>query len=148
MNDSIKFDFEFGEIEFDPDYRGFHFRLDDGIKTNPHHKELRKYMNKLIKEGVTRYNVDHVSIGGRDKSISLNRGNRRIDLAYWQDGTFYECELKTAYEIGLNRIWDQIREQSKNCERLTLLVPSSEVANAESLVRMQKLLNVYVQSYE
>ena len=139
---------EFFEIEMDEDGRGLHIRLDESIKSNPHHRELKKYVKKLLKQGVTKFNVDHIGLEGRDKSITLTRGKTRIDLAYWQDGIFYECELKTGYEVGLDRTWTQLKNHSKHCNRVTLLVPRIEVSRAEEMCRSFNLNNVYVQSYE
>lgn len=148
MNFEESLETEYFTITLDGDGRGFHVRIADSIKSNPHHQALKRYFKKLVDSGITKYNVDHIGGKGRDRTLQLGRGNRRLDLVYMRDGILYECELKTPYECGLDRTWIQVREQAKHCDRLTLLVARSEITNVENIIKMVKIENVFVEPYD
>lgn len=138
----------FGTIKIYDKGRHVEYDIDSSIKENRHHKELEKYVDKLLNEGVDRINCDHINVPGLDRNLKLARGKRKLDIVYYKDGRIHEIEMKTKPEVGLERTAQQLIEQSKLCENLILLVPSSEINNAEEIIRLRRINKVTVDTYE
>ncbi|GAI88195.1 unnamed protein product, partial [marine sediment metagenome] len=97
------------------------------------------YLEQLKKQGVVQYNTDHLNIPDRDLSLSLKRGKSRLDLVYYFKGKFYECELKTNREVGLDITAIQLKELAKYCEHLIVLVPRGSMEEMATVVQMINL---------
>lgn len=138
----------FFTIDIDEDGRGWHFRLDDSIKEKPHKKALLNYIVAMHERGAVHINADHCTFPYLDRNVKLNRGGRKLDCVYTYQHRVYECEIKTEREVGLNRTWEQVREQAKYCRQLTLLVPKKKVEYCNGLIKQLGILNVVVDTYE
>ncbi len=115
------------------------FELHSDVRQSIHNTALYNYVQQLKRTGVTRWNVDHLHIEGRDKTLDLIRGKARLDLVYESKGRMIECELKTAREIGLEVTARQLMELVKHCERLQLLVPGGYLKDADVVLHMLNL---------
>ena len=83
-----------------------------------------------------------------DRNLKLARGKRKLDIVYYKDGRIFEVELKTKPEIGLERTALQLIDDEKLCTNLILVVPRSEIFNAEQILKLRKINNVTVDTYE
>jgi hypothetical protein len=129
----------FGTITITDGGRHLDYDLYPDIRQSRHNVALFAYIQKLRKEGVTKFNTDHLAISGRDKRLSLVRGNARLDLVYEKRGKLYECELKTNREIGLDVTARQLNELCRHVEKLTLLVPRGALSEAEHIIGLINL---------
>jgi hypothetical protein len=148
MSSNMRIESDFFIIEMDADGRGYHVRLQQYIKRAPHNQALIKYAKKLYSSGVERINADQVTLDFLDRSLSLVRGKRRIDLVYVKNNRLVECEFKTKYECGLDRTYNQLKEQLPHCENLTLLVPRNMIEDVISILKIKKLNRITVDTYE
>lgn len=125
------------------------FELYSDIRQSRHNTALFTYVQHLLKNGLTRFNTDHLKIPGRDKSLSLTRGKARLDLVYIQGGQTYECELKTSREIGLDLTAIQLKEFAKYCEHLIVLVPRGCIEEMSTILHMINLDHrIAIQPYD
>ncbi|MBA7690157.1 hypothetical protein ES703_98681 [subsurface metagenome] len=139
----------YGTVTISDGGRKVTFELYSDIRQSRHNQALFAYLQQLIKQGITRYNTDHLNLAGRDKSLSLARGKSRLDLVYIQRGKTYECELKTSREIGLDVTARQLEEMVKYCERLIVLVPRGCLEEMATILTMINLDHqVAVQPYD
>jgi hypothetical protein len=139
----------FGTVTIANGGRSVYFELYSDIRQSRHNTALFRYIQHLIDAGVTQFNVDHIPIGGRDRRLSLDRGNNKLDLVYIQDGKTYECELKTSREIGLEVTARQLQELVKHCENLIILVPRGCTEDMSIILNMINLSQyVTVRAYD
>lgn len=125
------------------------FELHSDIHQSRHSQALFAYLEQLKKLGVTRYNVDHLNVVGRDKTLGLKRGTAKLDLVYYFKGKIYECELKTSREIGLDLTAIQLKQFAKFCERLIVLVPRGCTEEMTTILNMINLSQfVAIQPYD
>lgn len=125
------------------------FELYSDIRQSGHSKALFVYLERLKKQGVTRFNTDHLNIIGRDKSLALRRGKAKLDLVYLYNEKLYECELKTNREIGLDITAIQLKELVKYTERLILLVPRGSIEEMNTILGMINLKrHISIQPYD
>lgn len=129
----------YGTVSVSNNGRSVTFELFDDVKQSVHSTSLFTYLQRLRQEGVTRYNVDHLNIAGRDRTLDLRRGKARLDLVYEHRGIIVECELKTRREIGLETTAQQLTELVKRCEHLQLLVPRGSMDEAATILNMLNL---------
>jgi hypothetical protein len=142
------FENPFFNVTWDSDGRGFHVRLDDGIKDNLHHRLLKRYVTQIVRSGVNQFNVDHIKFEGKDRSLSLQRGKHRLDFAYIKDGRLYECEFKTENETNEDRTYTQAKGTSKYCEILRLIVPKGHEDLVNNNLILRNIHNAIVETYE
>jgi len=125
------------------------FELHSDIHQSRHSQALFAYLEHLKKLGVIQYNVDHLNITGRDKTLGLKRGTAKLDLVYYFKGKIYECELKTSREVGLDITAIQLKQFVKFCERLIVLVPSGCSEEMSTILHMMNLSElVSIQPYD
>jgi hypothetical protein len=129
----------FGTITLSNGGRSVQYELYSDIRQSTHNVALFKYVQTLMKQGVTRFNTDHIRIVGRDRSLSLTRGKAKLDLVYFKKDRFVECELKTSREIGLDVTHRQLVELCHHVDRLTLLVPRGRLEEATTIVGLIQL---------
>lgn len=113
--------------------------LNEGVSASRHNMMLLRYVKQIYKKGVDRINADHITLPFLDRSISVWRGKRKVDVVYFKNGIKYDCEIKTEREVGSDRTYKQLAELAKNCENLTLVVPQSAVENAKKNLHIFKL---------
>ncbi|MBA7587276.1 hypothetical protein ES708_29301 [subsurface metagenome] len=139
----------FGTVIISDGGRKVAFELYSDIRQSRHNQALFTYIQQLLKQGVTQYNVDHIALAGSDRRLSLQRGTARLDLVYTWQGTTYECELKTSREVGLDLTARQLKELAKYCEHLVLLVPRGCIEEARTIVTMINLdQNISIRPYD
>ena len=122
--------------------------LKSGVKASEHHTQLHRFVEKLHDSGVEHINADHISLPYLNQTISLWRGKRKLDCVYYKDGRIHECELKTPYEVGLTRTYEQLAEQLKHCENLILVTSRTAVENAKENLKLFKLEGIKIQTYD
>jgi hypothetical protein len=120
--------------------RSVSFELYGDIRQSIHNSALFAYLQQLRKQGVTRFNTDHLHVPNRDRTLSLQRGKARLDLIYEVKGQLRECELKTRREIGLEVTAQQLTELVKYCPKLYLLVPRGCLDEAATVLSMLNIL--------
>lgn len=139
----------YGTVTISQGGRKVTFELYSDIRQSRHNAALFAYLQQLTKQGVTRYNTDHLNLSSRDRTIPLIRGKARLDLVYIQNGRIYECELKTSREIGLDITAQQLIELVKHCERLIVLVPKGCIEDMSTILHMINLDHqVTIQPYD
>lgn len=129
----------FGMVTISRGGRRVTYDLHPGIKQSRHNVALYGYIERLLKDGVTRLNTSHIRVRGRDKTLSLTRGKAKLDLVYYRQGRVYECELKTSREIGLDVTAVQLTELCRHVDELTLLVPRGRLEEAHTIVQLINL---------
>lgn len=122
--------------------------LKGGVKASEHHTQLQRYVEKLHQSGVENINADHISLPYLNRDISLYRGKRKLDCVYYKDGIIYECELKTPYEVGLTRTYEQLSDLLKHCQNLVLVTSQTAVENAKENLKLFKLENIKIDTYD
>jgi hypothetical protein len=135
-------------VEVREDGKEIVIKLNDGVKISRHQNQLRAYVEKLYQQGIKRINADQITLPYLDKSLSLIRGNRRLDLVYYKDGRIYECEFKTRRECGEDRIYNQIRDMKKHCQNFILLVPQSELIFVSDTIRNLKIHGITIDAWD
>jgi hypothetical protein len=139
----------YGTVTISDGGRTVTFELYSDIRQSRHNTALFTYLQHLKKQGVTQYNTDHLNLTGRDRSLSLTRGKAKLDLVYVQNGKTFECELKTHREIGLDITAIQLKEFTKYCERLILLVPRGSIEETSTILHMINLDHrIAIQPYD
>jgi len=139
----------YGTVTISDGRRKVTFELYSDIRQSRHNTALFAYLEQLKKQGVTRYNTDHLNLAGRDRSLSLARGKAKLDLVYQKNGKIYECELKTSREIGLDLTARQLTEFSQHCERLIVLVPRGCLEEMATILHMINLYTrIAIQPYD
>ena len=139
----------YGTVTISDGGRKVTFELYSDIRQSRHNAALFAYLQQLIKQGVTKYNTDHLNLVGRDKSLSLTRGKAKLDLVYVQQGKTYECELKTHREVGLDLTAIQLKEMAQYCERLIVLVPRGSMEDMATILAMINLGHrIAIQPYD
>ena len=139
----------FGTVIISEGGRKVAFELYSDIKQSRHNQALFTYLQQLQKRGITQFNTDHITIAGRDKRLSLTRGNARLDLVYIHQGKTHECELKTSREIGLDITAQQLRELAKHCEHLIVLVPRGKMEEMSTILHMINLdRHITIEAYD
>lgn len=139
----------FGIVTITDGGRTVSFELYSDIRQSRHNTALFTYVQYLLRSGLSRFNTDHLKIPGRDKTLSLTRGKAKLDLAYTKNGKLYECELKTSREIGLDITAIQLKELSRFCEHLIVLVPRGCTEEMATILNMINLDHVIaIQPYD
>ena len=139
----------YGTVSISDGGRTVTFELYSDIRQSRHNQALFTYLQQLKKQGVTRYNLDHLNLAGRDRSLSLTRGKAKLDLVYIHSGKTYECELKTSREIGLDLTARQLEELVKHCEHLIVLVPRGCLEEMSTILHMINLDHqIAIQPYD
>ncbi len=139
----------FGIVTISDGGRKITFELYSDVRQSRHNTALFTYVQYLLKSGLTRFNTDHLSIPGRDKTLSLTRGKAKLDLVYVKNGKLHECELKTSREIGLDITAIQLKELAKYCEQLAVLVPRGCMEEMSTLLNMINLARlITIQPYD
>lgn len=139
----------YGTVTISDGGRKVSFELYSDIHQSRHNTALFAYLQQLKKQGVIRYNTDHLNIVGRDRTLGLKRGKAKLDLVYEFRGKTYECELKTSREIGLDLTATQLTEFAKHCERLIVLVPRGCIEEMATILHMINLDHrIAVQPYD
>lgn len=139
----------YGTVTISDGGRTITFELYSDIRQSTHNAALFAYLQKLLKQGVTRYNIDHLNLVGRDRTLSLARGKAKLDLVYEHQGKLYECELKTSREIGLDLTAQQLIELVKHCEHLIVLVPRGCIEEMATILHMINLDHrIAIQPYD
>lgn len=139
----------YGTVTISDGGRKVSFELYSDVRQSRHNTALFIYLQHLLKTGVTRFNTDHLNITGRDKRLDLRRGKAKLDLVYVFKGRTYECELKTNREVGLDVTAQQLRELSKFCERLVVLVPRGSMEDMSTILHMINLDHrITIQPYD
>ena len=139
----------YGTVTISDSGRKVTFELYSDIRQSRHNQALFLYVQRLIQQGVSQYNVDHVAIAGADRRFSLNRGKAKLDLVYVLKGKTYECELKTSREVGLDLTAQQLTELAKHCEHLIVLVPQGCMQDMTAILNMMNLDHkIAVQPYD
>jgi len=139
----------YGTVTISEGGRRVTFELYSDIRQSRHNTALFTYVQQLKKQGVTRFNTDHLNLLGRDRTLSLSRGKAKLDLVYEHRGKVYECELKTSREIGLDITAQQLKEFSKHCTHLVVLVPRGCLEDMSTILQMINLDgHVAIQPYD
>lgn len=129
--------------------RRISFELFDDIRQSEHNIALHNYIQQLKRKGVTKFNNDHITVPGANRSYSLVRGKARLDAVYYQDGSIHELELKTTPQIGSERTHKQLKELAKYCHNLILVVKRGDQEEAATILNMVGLATqVKVDTYE
>ena len=113
-------------IEISDDNREIKIRLTGAAAKREHDKALYKVVNQIWEDGVDRINADHISLPFLDRSINLYRGDRRLDIVFYKGGRIYECEVKTAREIGEDRTYTQLRDMCQRCQNFKVYIPKEQ----------------------
>jgi len=125
------------------------FEIFDDIRQSEHNIALYNYVQQLKRNGITKFNNDHISIPGANRTYNLARGRARLDLVYYHQAKIYEVELKTSQQIGSDRTHRQLIELDKHCHNLILVVKRQEMEEARTILNMIGLATrVKVDSYE
>lgn len=122
--------------------------LKSGVKASEHHTQLQRFVEKIYDSGVTDINADHISLPYLNRNISLYRGKRKLDCVYYKNGVIHECELKTPYEIGLTRTYEQLADLLGKCENLILITSQTAVENAIENLKLFNLENIKIKTYD
>lgn len=139
----------YGVVTISDGGRKITFELYSDVRQSRHNTALFTYVQHLLKNGLIRFNTDHLNIPGRDKTLSLTRGKAKLDLAYVKNGKLHECELKTSREIGLDITAIQLKELSKYCEQLIVLVPRGCIEEMSTILNMINLTRlITIQPYD
>ena len=139
----------YGTVTISEGGRKVTFELYSDIRQSRHNQALFAYLQHLKKQGVTRFNTDHLNLAGRDRTLSLTRGKAKLDLVYVQRGKTYECELKTNREIGLDLTARQLIELAKHSEHLIVLVPRGSMEEMSTILHMINLDHqIAIQPYD
>lgn len=139
----------FGIVTIGQNGRKISFDLYSDVRQSRHNVALFTYVQKLRKAGVTRFNTDHIPIAGKDKRLSLVRGDAKLDIVYYKKNKLYECELKTNREVGLDVTARQLTELCRHVENLTLLVPKGSLAEASYIVGLINLTHqITIEAYD
>lgn len=139
---------DYGTLTIYQSGRSIQWDINPNIKAPEHHNALRRYVEKLHDEGIENINCDHVTYPWINKQLPLARGNRRLDIVYYDRGRIFEVELKPARDVGINRTYVQLKEMMQHCENLIFLVPTSHKQVAEENIRLMKLNRVTVDTYD
>jgi len=135
---------EYVTVTVTEDGKHIEIDLNPGVKISRHQNQLRAYVDKLFQTGVTKLNADQLKLPYLDKGIKLVRGNNRLDLVYFRNGRIHECEFKTRRECGLEKTYQQVKDQVKHCQNFILLVPQSELIYVSDEIRNRKIRGVTV----
>jgi len=139
----------YGTVTISDAGRKVTFELYSDIHQSRHNNALFTYLEQLKKRGITKYNVSHINLDGRDRSLALKRGKARLDLVYLDQGKLYECELKTNREVGLDTTAQQLVELAKYCEHLVILTPRGSMEEMSTILHMINLSHcVAIQPYD
>jgi len=129
--------------------RSIRFDIFDDIRQSEHNIALYNYVQQLKRTGITKFNNDHISIAGANRTYNLTRGRARLDLVYYRQGKIFEVELKTSQQIGSERTHKQLVELDKYCHNLILVVKRQDTEEAATILNMINLATrVKVDSYE
>jgi len=139
----------YGVVTISEGGRKVSFELYSDVRQSRHNTALFAYLQQLKKQGVSQFNVSHLNVPGRDRSLSLRRGKAVLDLVYVQRGKTYECELKTNREVGLDLTAIQLKEFAKYCQHLVLLVPRGSMEEMATILHMINLeQHITIQAYD
>ena len=109
------------------------------IYVSYHNRALRRVREIIKAEGAERYNIDHLPDKDRDSSISLKRGNRRLDFVYYIGGRLHEAEVKTSKDLGTQQSARQITYFATHCKNFELWIPSNELINAREILQLLQI---------
>ena len=139
---------KYAVIRIYDDGRRVEHELHQSINSSPHHLALTEYVERLIKKGINNLNCDHIGVDFCNRKLDLKRGNRRLDLIYYNGNQLVECELKTEHETGLNRTYDQLAHMSNFCTNLVFLVPRSKIEYCREMLKARNINTVQLDTYE
>lgn len=147
--DGYKIGTPYGILSVSQDGRRVVFQLWDDVRQSIHNKALFSYYQRLINQGITKINVDHLDLPGLDRSMDLHRGGAKLDIVYINKGRTIEVELKTHREVGIDRTRLQLAEMVPHCENLIIAVPRQDQENMREILTLIGLeKQVTVDSYD
>jgi len=129
----------YGQILVSDRGRSITFKLFSDLRQSEHNFYLLRYVEALMHDGITRFNVDHIIVPQATRNISLARGKARLDFVYYKGSKIYEVELKTAGHLGIDSTRRQLTELAPHCDNLTLAVPDHLRGEAEQLLNILNL---------
>lgn len=139
----------YGTLTISNQGRRITFQIFDDIRQSEHNVALYNYVQQLKRNGITKFNNDHIAIPGANRSYNLIRGRARLDLVYYNQARIYEVELKTSQQIGSDRTHKQLVELDKHCHNLILVVKRQDMEEAKTILNMIHLATrVKVDTYE
>jgi len=139
----------YGNLTIQNGGRKITFQIYDDIRQSEHNIALYNYIQQLKRKGVHKFNNDHISIPGANRTYHLYRGNSRLDLVYYFNGQIHEVELKTSVQLGTDRTHKQLVDLSKHCQNLILVVKRQDMEEARTILNMVNLATIVkVDSYE
>ncbi len=148
MTQEYKLSNKFYTVYIENKGRRIVIELKSGVKASEHHTQLHRFVEKVHDQGVEHINADHISLPYLNQTISLWRGKRKLDCVYHKDGRIHECELKTPYEVGLTRTYEQLSDLMKHCENLILVTSQTAVENARENLELFNLKNIKIITYD
>lgn len=148
MGKPISVNTDYGTIYIRNGGRSVEYVLHDSVKKGYHSQALARYVELLYESGVDSINADHLSYPWLDRSLEIRRGRRKLDIVYVLDGVLHECELKTHREIGIDRTYEQIKDQLKYCSNYILLVPTEDLHFVRESLKIRGLSDVTVEPYD
>lgn len=139
----------YGQVIISDQGRSVTFQIWDDVKQSEHNAALYRYVEHLHQSGVERINADHISLPYLRPDIPLTRGPRKLDVVYFKGPRIFECELKTRRELGLEVTARHLRDLSKYCQNLIVLVPRDEQEEARIILEVIQLTDkVKVDTWE
>jgi len=139
----------YGSLTISNKGRRITFEIFDDIRQSEHNVALYNYVQQLKRNGITKFNNDHITIAGANRTYNLTRGRGRLDLVYYHQARIFEVELKTSQQIGSERTHKQLVELDKHCHNLILVVKRQDMEEASTILHMINLdTRVKVDSYE
>ncbi len=139
----------YGNLTIQDGGRRIIFQIYDDIRQSEHNIALYNYIQQLKRRGVYKFNNDHITIPGANRTYKLFRGHSRLDLVYYLQGQIHEVELKTPTQLGTERTHKQLEDLSKHCQNLILVVRRQDMEEARTILNLVKLDTIVkVDSYE
>jgi len=139
----------YGSLTVSNNGRRITFEIFDDIRQSEHNVALYNYVQQLKRNGIAKFNNDHIIIAGANRTYNLVRGRARLDLVYYHQAKIYEVELKTTQQIGSDRTHKQLVELDKHCHNLILVVKRQDMEEARTILNMINLdTRVKVDTYE
>jgi len=139
----------YGSLTIANNGRTISFHIFDDIRQSEHNIALYNYVQQLKRNGITKFNNDHITIAGANRSYNLARGRAKLDLVYYHQARIFEVELKTTQQIGSERTHKQLVELDKHCHNLILVVKRQDTEEARTILNMINLdTRVKVDTYE
>lgn len=139
----------YGTVSIADNGRRITFTLFEDVRQSIHHKALFSYYQQLQRRGIHQINVDHLDLPHLDRTIRLQRGKHKLDMAYKHHGKVVEIELKTHREIGIDATRRQLEDFVKHCQNLIVVVPRRDMEEMKTVLAMINLdTKIQVDTYE